>query len=149
MTRKIAFFERWSWFKFNNLGLALGTNLKFCTSVAKRLKLRVRKFWGPNPTFVEVSREKLAGGPFCPSPILNRVNTFEWSFWLIIINTKNYRIPSKTVTKTLTYLFNQMLFHSLYIPTYFYQYFFILVGPNKQFLNVKLLRGFPGQLSKS
>ena len=38
MTRKIAFLEGWSWFKFNNLGLALGTNFKFCTSVAKGLK---------------------------------------------------------------------------------------------------------------
>ena len=27
------FFERWSWFKFNNLGLALGMDLKFHTSV--------------------------------------------------------------------------------------------------------------------
>ena len=62
MTRKIAFFQEWSWFKFNNLGLALGTNLKFCTSVAKGLKLKVRKFWGPNPTFVEVTGEKLVGG---------------------------------------------------------------------------------------
>ena len=68
MARKIAFFERWSWFKFNNLGLALGTNLKFCTSVAKGLKLEVRKFWGPNLTFVEVTGEKLIA-----PPILNRV----------------------------------------------------------------------------
>ena len=76
MTRKITFFEGWSWFKFNNLGLALGTNLKFCTSVAKGLKLKVRKFWGPNPTFVEVTGEKLVGGTFLPTllPILNRVN---------------------------------------------------------------------------
>ena len=74
MTRKIAFFEGWSWFKFNNLGLALGTNLKFYTSVAKGLKLKVRKFWGLNPTFVEVTGEKLIGGwAFLPSPILNRV----------------------------------------------------------------------------
>ena len=36
-------------------------NLKFCTSVAKRLKLKVRKFLGPNPTFVEVTGEKLVG----------------------------------------------------------------------------------------
>ena len=36
------FFEEWSWFnKFNNLGLALGVNLKFYTFVAKRLKLKV------------------------------------------------------------------------------------------------------------
>ena len=51
----------WSWFKFNNLRLALGTNLKFYTSVAKRLKLKVRKFKGLIPTFVEVTGEKLVG----------------------------------------------------------------------------------------
>ena len=51
----------WSWFKFNNLGLALGTNLKFCTSVAKELKLKVRNFWRPNLTFVEVTGERLVG----------------------------------------------------------------------------------------
>ena len=57
MTGKIAFLGGWSWFKFNNSGLALGTNLKFCTSVAKGFKLKVWKFWGPNPTFVEVTGE--------------------------------------------------------------------------------------------
>ena len=64
------FFERWSWFKFNNLGLALGANLKFYTSLSKGLNLKVRKFWGLIPTFVEVTGEKLVGRPFCPS-ILN------------------------------------------------------------------------------
>ena len=55
----MAFFEGWSWFKYNNLGLALGTNLKFCSSVAK----------GLNPTFVEVTGEKLVGGGlFAPLP---------------------------------------------------------------------------------
>ena len=44
-----------SWFKFNNLGLALGTNLKFYTSVAKGLKLKVRKCWGLILTFAEVT----------------------------------------------------------------------------------------------
>ena len=48
-----------SWFKFNNLGLALGANLKFYTSLSKGLKLKVRKFWGLIPTFVEVTGEKL------------------------------------------------------------------------------------------
>ena len=57
MTRKTASF-RGSWFNFNNLGLALGTNLKFYNNVAKGLKLKVRKFWGLNPTFVEVTGEK-------------------------------------------------------------------------------------------
>ena len=46
MTRKTTFFEGWSWFKFNNLGLALGIALKFYTSMAKELKLKVRKFLG-------------------------------------------------------------------------------------------------------
>ena len=64
MTGKIAFFEGWSWCKFNNLGLALGTNLKFCTSVAKESKLKFGKFWGRNRTFVEVTGEKLVGGAF-------------------------------------------------------------------------------------
>ena len=71
MTRKIAFFEGWSWFKFNNLGLTLGSNLKFCTSMAKGLKLKVRNIGGPNPRFVEVTGEKLVGGAF--PPILNSV----------------------------------------------------------------------------
>ena len=52
----------WSWFKFNNLGLTQGTNLKFYTSVVKGLKLKVKKFWGQIPTFVEVTGEKLVGG---------------------------------------------------------------------------------------
>ena len=62
MTKKAAFFEEWSWFKFNNLGLALGTNLTFYTSLAKGLKLKVKKFLGLIPTFAEVTGEKLVGG---------------------------------------------------------------------------------------
>ena len=79
MTRETTFFEGWSWFKFNNSGLGLGTTLKFSASVAKGLKLKVRKFWGLFPTFVEVTGVKLAGGFFgpCsrppPSPILNKI----------------------------------------------------------------------------
>ena len=61
---------------FNNLGLALGTKLKSYTSVAKGLKLKVRKFWGLIPTFVEVTGEKLVGG-VCPPPFLNRVDAAE------------------------------------------------------------------------
>ena len=68
LTRKTAFFKGWFWFKFNNLGLALGTDLKFYKSLAKGLKLKFRKFWGLIPTFVEVTGEKLVG-----PTILNRV----------------------------------------------------------------------------
>ena len=67
LTRKTVFFEGWSWFKFNNLGLALSISLKFYSSVAKELKLKVRKFWELIPTFIEVTGEKLVGGEaFCP-----------------------------------------------------------------------------------
>ena len=61
--------------KFSNLGLALGTNLKFYTSVPKVLKVKVRKIWELIPTFVEATGEKLVegGGLFCLSTILNRV----------------------------------------------------------------------------
>ena len=65
LTRKNTFFLGWSWLKFNDLGLALGTNLKFYTTVAKRLKLKVRMFWGLSPRFVEVTGEKLVGESFC------------------------------------------------------------------------------------
>ena len=80
--QKNCFFWRWFWFKFNNLGLALGMNLEFYTSVAKGLKLKVRKFYGLVLTFVEVTGEKLVGGPFChlpPLSILNSVKT-SWTF---------------------------------------------------------------------
>ena len=59
MTKKPAFCEGWSWFKFNNLGLALGRDLKFYTSVLKELKLKVKNFLGLIRTFVEVTGEKL------------------------------------------------------------------------------------------
>ena len=42
--QKNHFFGVWSWFKFNNLEVALVMALKFYTSVAKGLKLKVRKF---------------------------------------------------------------------------------------------------------
>ena len=66
--QKNHFFEEWSWFKFNNLGLALGTNLNFCISVAKGLKLKVRKFLRLIPTFIEVTGGKLVGGLLHPPP---------------------------------------------------------------------------------
>ena len=62
LTRKTAFFVGWSWFKFKNLG-----NLKFYTSAAKGLKLKVRKFWWLIPTFVDVTGKKLVGGVFIPA----------------------------------------------------------------------------------
>ena len=62
LARKTTFFEGWSWFKFNNLGLSLGTNLKVYAKVAKWLKLKFRMFLGLIHTFVEVTVEKLTGG---------------------------------------------------------------------------------------
>ena len=73
LTRKTAFFEGWPWFKFNNYGLALGINLKVYTSVGKGLKLKVKKFWELIPTFVEVTGEKLVGGPFFIFGIFSRL----------------------------------------------------------------------------
>ena len=63
-------------FKLNNLELALCITLKFYTSMAKELKLKVRKFSGKIPRFVEVTEKKLVGKGgvlFAPS-IQNRVN---------------------------------------------------------------------------
>ena len=68
LTRKTTFFEGWSWFKFSNLGLALGITLKFYTSVARRLKLKFRKFWGAKSYVCRSYRGKTSsgeGGAFC------------------------------------------------------------------------------------
>ena len=62
LTRKTNFLEGCTWFKLNNLWLALGMTLKFYSSVIERLKLKVRKFWGPIPLLV--TGEKLVGETF-------------------------------------------------------------------------------------
>ena len=56
--KKCQLFERCSWFKLNNLGLALDMAWKFYTSVTKELKLKVENFWVLIPTFVEVTGRK-------------------------------------------------------------------------------------------
>ena len=62
MTRKTTFCEGLPWFKFNNFGVALGTNFKFYTSVAKGLKL------GANSYVCRSYRGKTGtGGLFPPS----------------------------------------------------------------------------------
>ena len=43
-------------------------NLKFWNSVVKRLKLKVRKFFGLILTFVEVTGSKLESGCLLPQP---------------------------------------------------------------------------------
>ena len=45
--------------------------LEIWNKCGKRVKIKVRKFWGLIPTFAEVTGEKLVGGLFA---ILNRVN---------------------------------------------------------------------------
>ena len=75
LTKKNTFFEEWSWFKFNNLGLALWYSLQILHQCGKRIETKSQKVLG-EVTFVEVAGEKLigggGGGAFW-SPILNRV----------------------------------------------------------------------------
>ena len=79
---------RWSWLKFNNLGLALSIALKFYKMVAKELTLKVRKFLGLLPTFVDVIGEKLVGSFLAPFPSWIGLMTFllaaEWSYTLFL-----------------------------------------------------------------
>ena len=66
MNRKTALFEWCSWFKLNNLQLALGMASKFYTEV-KVLKLKVWEFFGlisTISTFVEVIGTKQLGDIF-------------------------------------------------------------------------------------
>ena len=66
LTRKKTFFERWSWFKLNNLGMALVMASEFYTSAAKGVRLKVKKILGLISTFPEDTGEKLVGETFCP-----------------------------------------------------------------------------------
>ena len=126
LIRKTAFFEGWSWFKFNNLELTLGTDSKFYTSVAKGLKLKARKFWRLIPSFVEIKGGKLVGGflPPTPTPILNRVKqiTFfreisNW-FWIALCHTFQ--------------LFSCSVFLFIYIYIYIYFIFNALLNVYQQ-----------------
>ena len=73
MIRKTKCFEGCSWFKYNNLGLALGMALKIYTSVAKELTPKVRKFLGLIPTFVEIIGKNWYGVFLTPHPELSQV----------------------------------------------------------------------------
>ena len=67
LTRKTSFLEGLPWFKFDNLGPVLSTNRKNYTSMVKGLKLKVKKFWGLIPTFIENTMRKTdRRGTFCP-----------------------------------------------------------------------------------
>ena len=58
----INFFEGFSWFKFNKLGLVLGMVLKFYSSMEKVSEPEVTKFWDQLPTFAEVIGESWQEG---------------------------------------------------------------------------------------
>ena len=88
LDQKNRFFYEGSWFKFNNLGLVLGTILEFYNSVAKGLKLKVRKFWVLIPTSVEITGEKLVGRPFCLPPL-------SW-IWLKMLLQKHVLLQSSS-----------------------------------------------------
>ena len=85
------YIEGWSWFKFNNLGLALGLTLKLYTSVEKGFKLKVKKFWRINSTFVEVTGEKLVGEAFLVlnSLLLHCANLVFYSLIFIFMFFRN------------------------------------------------------------
>ena len=93
--QKKAFFEGWSWFKFNNLELALGTTFKFYTSEAKGLKLKLRKFWRLIFTFVEFL-------------FFQKKNCWHSASWVIGINYyRNYE-PPKLLLHFIKYRLDQL-----------------------------------------
>ena len=70
------------------MGLALDMALKFYTSVAKRFKLKVRKFQGIIPALVEVTGKKTCRGAFPPH--VNRVKLSGYDY--ISIKVSNYLV---------------------------------------------------------
>ena len=79
------------------MGLALGMNLKFYTSVPKGLKLKVRKFCGLTPTFVEGTGKKLVRGSLCL--------TFSLSYEEELENDQSVSIQHRNLQSTATEIF--------------------------------------------
>ena len=90
--RKNIFFEGCSWFKFNNVGLALGMALKFYNSVAKGQK-KVRKFLGLIPTFVEITMKELVGGFFPHLHLWTGLKVTSSMLPKLLTNEKKYILP--------------------------------------------------------
>ena len=68
MTRKTTFIEEWSWFKFTNLGLKLGTKLEIVQQCGKRVKTKSTKVLGANSYVCRSYRGKGGRRLFCPPP---------------------------------------------------------------------------------
>ena len=96
MTKTDNFFERWFWFKFNNLRPVLATDLKFFTSVKRGLKLKDRKILVLIPTFVKVTGEKLIEKPSCSphSERVRRLDAYKNNFEKLSIKKVGELIPS-------------------------------------------------------
>ena len=111
MTRKIDFFEWWSWFKFNNLRLVPGMALNFYSCVEKRLKVKVKSVEGNyQRTFLH----------FPPPPILNKVES----------DLIDFR-PVKTIKK------KKCKFHCLINCSVKVTYFITIIILENMFGNIK------------
>ena len=81
MTRKIYFIDAYSWFKFNNLELAEVMTLTIYRSVAKWLKLKVKKRMGLKKDVkkdVLKNFEKITGKKFCWSLLFDKIIEQVW-----------------------------------------------------------------------
>ena len=104
------------WFGTSSISMiektvALGRALKFCTSVVKELKLKIRKFWWLIPTFVRVTGKELVGALF--TPILNRVQPTKLSYKL----SKILKIATVTYKEATNHLLNLLAKACLETPS--------------------------------
>ena len=118
--KKPCFFEGWSLFKLNNFGPALGTNLKFYTSVEKGLKLKVRKFLGVKSYVFRNYRGKTGRGDLFASPSLtswiglNKNDFFQKRFYPKFLHLI---VPGGLIK---TYIINLWKFMQLYITMIYF-----------------------------
>ena len=66
LTRKTAFFERWSWFKFINLGVTQGRKVEILHQCGKRVKTKSQNVLGGNSYICRSYRGKTGRGAFLP-----------------------------------------------------------------------------------
>ena len=76
--QKTHFFERWSWFKFNNLWLILTIGLEILQPCGKRVKTKNQKALRANSNFWRNYRGEIGRGRGLLPPHLKRVNGFNF-----------------------------------------------------------------------
>ena len=119
MIRKNTFLEEWSWFNFNNLGMAIGIALKVYTSAPKLLKTKGQNALGANSYVCRSYKGKTGSESlFVHHTILNKVKVKIYvysSFWNVQPEDYHVWCFKNSHPSCINSIYPDNLFHNLQI----------------------------------